>query len=683
VEFQPWPRRTRQSEGFARCWVKKKDSEKVNQENARKKTREDIGKIAPLPATIEPQLCKVIDEPPSGESWAHEIKFDGYRMQMRVQRGKVALITRKQLDWNARFPEIAAAGKRFPDCMLDGEIVATDARGITSFAMLQEALSSGRTDELVFFVFDLLWAQGRDLRGEPLEIRKILLEEYLGAVNKDERIRYVEHFETGGKAMLTAACKAGLEGIISKKLTARYAGGRADSWTKAKCRAGQEVVIGGWWGDNKKLRSLLIGVHRGDKFVYLGRVGTGFNAQNSADVLEALKPLKQPKSPFDRAIDVPRQASINWVKPVRVAEVEFANITSDGLLRQAAFKGLRDDKDAKSVVLEPHPELAKGDAAVPAKSLAKAKTIETPRRKNGDPEVLGITITHPSKVLWPKSKTSREVTKRELAEYYEMAADRLLLELKGRPLSLVRAPDGIDGERFFQRHALMGAAGEINTIKVKGEDKPFLAVEKPRDLVALGQAGVLEIHPWGSKAGDPETPARLVFDLDPNPDVSFADVIAAAKEMKARIEDCGLVAFVKTTGGKGIHVVTPIKGTPRSPATWRDAKLFAHVLCQTIEKDDPERYTTNMAKKQRGGKIFLDYLRNDRMATAVAAWSPRAREGATVAMPLKWSELTAKLDPKTFTLANVKALLSRPDPWADMMKSAGSLEAASRKLAKL
>ncbi|HEY1707420.1 MAG TPA: DNA ligase D [Rhizomicrobium sp.] len=621
----------------------------------------------------------MIDEPPIGEDWAHEIKFDGYRMQMRVQRGKVALITRKRLDWNERFPEITAAGRRFPDCMLDGEIVAIDERGITSFSMLQEALSSGKTGGLVFFVFDLIWAQGRDLRGEPLELRKMLLEEFLAAVNKDERVRYVEHFRTGGAAMLGAACKAGMEGIISKKLTARYAGGRADSWTKAKCRAGQEVVIGGWWGDNRKLRSLLIGVHRGNKFVYLGRVGTGFNAQNASVVLEALKPLKVPKSPFDRPIDVPRQANINWVKPVKVAEVEFATITSDGLLRQAAFKGLREDKDAKSVILEPHPELAKGDAAMPA----KAKAAEKPRFKNGDPEINGITITHASKVLWPKSKTSPAITKRELVEYYEMAAERLLPELKGRPLSMVRAPDGIEGERFFQRHALMGAAGEINTIKVKGEEKPFLAVEKARDLVALGQAGVLEIHPWGSKPGEPEVPARLIFDLDPNPDVSFAQVIAAAKAMKDRIEDSGLTAFVKTTGGKGIHVVTPIKGTPKSPITWPEAKLFAHALCQTMEKADSDRYTTNMAKKQRGGKIFLDYLRNDRMATAVAAWSPRAREGATIALPLKWSELTAKLDPKDFTIANAKALLKRADPWKDMPKAAASLEAASRKLVKL
>jgi bifunctional non-homologous end joining protein LigD len=616
----------------------------------------------------------------------HEIKFDGYRMQMRVERGKVKLITRKKLDWNERFPEITAAGRKLPDCMLDGEIVAMDKTGTSNFSMLQEALSSGKTGELVFFVFDLLWADGRSLAGESLETRKLLLETFLEEANSDPRLRYVEHFATDGGAMLKAACRAGLEGIISKKLSAPHRSGRSDLWTKAKCRAGQEVVIGGWWGDNRKLRSLLIGVHRGDEFVYLGRVGTGYNASNAGDLLEALKPLKQAKSPFSKRVDVPRQASINWVKPVKVAEVEFATITGDGLLRQAAYKGLREDKDAKSVVLEPHPEIGKEDDAMPtAKAATKATSggIVHKKQTGGDPEIMGITITHPNKVLWPKSKTTPDVTKRELVEYYEMAADRLLDELEGRPLSLVRAPDGINGEKFFQRHELMGAAGKISTIKVQGDKKPFLTVEKPSDLVALGQAGVLEIHPWGSKPGDPETPSRLIFDLDPNPDVSFADVIAAAKELKTRIEDCGLTAFVKTTGGKGIHVVTPIKGTPKSPIAWPEAKLFSHVLCQTMEKDDPERYTTNMAKKQRGGKIFLDYLRNDRMATAVAAWSPRAREGATIALPLKWSELNAKLNPKDFTIVNAKALLKRADPWKDMTKAASSLDAASRKLAKL
>jgi bifunctional non-homologous end joining protein LigD len=613
----------------------------------------------------------------------HEIKFDGYRMQMRVERGKVKLLTRKKLDWNERFPEITATGHKLPDCMLDGEIVAMDKNGASNFAMLQDALSSGKTGELVFFVFDLLWADGRSLAGESLETRKALLEVFLDETNKDPRLRYVEHFATDGRAMLKAACRAGLEGIISKKLSAPHRGGRGDLWTKAKCRAGQEVVIGGWWGDNRKLRSLLIGVHRGDEFVYLGRVGTGYNASNAGDLLEALKPLKQPKSPFSKKVPVPRQANINWVKPVKVAEVEFATITGDGLLRQAAYKGLREDKDAKSVVLEPHPEIGKEDTDMPAKTKPKASGIVHKKQTGGDPEIMGITITHPKKVLWPASKTAPEVTKLELVEYYKMAADRLLDELKGRPLSLVRAPDGIHGEKFFQRHELMGAAGKISTMKVQGDKKPFLAVEKASDLVALGQAGVLEIHPWGSKPGDPETPSRLIFDLDPNEDVSFADVIAAAKELKTRIEDCGLTAFVKTTGGKGIHVVTPIKGTPKSPITWPEAKLFSHVLCQTMEKDNPDRYTTNMAKKQRGGKIFLDYLRNDRMATAVAAWSPRAREGATIALPLKWSELTAKLKPKDFTIPNAKALLKRADPWKDMAKAAGSLDAASRKLAKL
>jgi len=268
-----------------------------------------------------------VGQPPSGRGWVHEIKFDGYRIQMRVERGRVKLITRKGLDWHERFPEIAAAGQRFPDCYLDGEIVALDRNGITSFAMLQDALSSGKTGDLVYFVFDLLWLQGRDLRSEPLAVRKQLLEEFLTQANEDPRIRYVEHFETDGGAMLEAARRARMEGIISKRLDAPYRAGRTDTWTKAKCRAGQEVVIGGWWGDNRQLRALLVGVHRDNGFVYLGRVGTGYSAQVASEVLEALKPLRQAKSPFVKNINIPRQSDINWVKPSMVAEVEFSNIT--------------------------------------------------------------------------------------------------------------------------------------------------------------------------------------------------------------------------------------------------------------------------------------------------------------------------------------------------------------------
>jgi bifunctional non-homologous end joining protein LigD len=626
---------------------------------------------------VPPQLCRIVAEPASGPLWGHEIKFDGYRMQLRVAHGKVRLLTRRGLDWTGRFAQIAQAANGFPDCLIDGEIVALNSDGISDFARLQDALAKESTDELIFFAFDLLYATGRDLRDVPLEQRKDLLESLLKRVNTSQRIRFVEHFTSNGGEILEAACRAGLEGIISKRLDAPYRSGRGDSWTKAKCRAGQEVVIGGWWGDDKNLRSLIVGAYKDGKLVYLGRVGTGFNATLAREVLDALRPLRQAKSPFAPDNRMPRQKGLNWVKPAKVAEVEFATITSDGLLRQASFKGLREDKSPRSVVPEAHPEAGQGELAVPTKSKTKSSV------RKGDPEICGITITHADKILWPASKTNPPVSKRELAEYYEAAADRLLPELKGRPLSLVRAPDGINGERFFQRHKLMGAAGKIATIRVAGEKEPFLAVSKACDLVALGQAGVLEIHPWGSKPGDPETPARLIFDLDPNPDVSFADVIAAAKEMKGRLEDCGLTAFVKTTGGKGIHVVTPIKGSTKVPATWEDAKLFAHVLCQTMERAGPEHYTTNMSKKQRGGKIFLDYLRNDRMATAVAAWSPRAREGATIAVPLKWSELNAKLDPKKFTIANAKALLRRADPWKDMAKAAGSLEMAKRKLARV
>jgi bifunctional non-homologous end joining protein LigD len=616
----------------------------------------------------------------------HEVKFDGYRMQLRVERGRAQLRTRKGLDWTQRFPEISADARHLPDCMIDGEICAIAADGIPSFAGLQQALSDGKTAGLVYFVFDIMFLQGVDLRREPLSMRKQMLAALVEKTKGTAHFRYVEHFATSGATFLKSACKANLEGIIAKRLDAPYRSGRSDLWTKAKCRGGQEIVIGGWWGGQTKIRSLLVGSFEGEDFVYRGRIGTGFNSENSGPTLHALNKLKRPASPFTKGVKPPRAREIIWVEPKLVAEVEYATITQDGLLRQASFKGLREDKPARSVSLEQPAKVQEAEERSEDEVMGAVATVPKngakKRAANSGNVVAGITISNPDKVLWPASKKAPEVGKLELARYYEMAAERMLPHIAKRPISLVRAPDGINGEKFYQRHVLAGVAHAL-AIPIAGEKQPFHGVNSVEGLVALAQAGVVEIHPWGAKPGDPETPERLIFDLDPAPDVPFDTVIESAKELRDVLAAIGFTPFVKTTGGKGLHVVVAIEGARNKPITWEDAKAFSLQVVELMAAAAPDRYVTNMSKKQRGGKIFLDYLRNARSATAVGPWSPRAREGAPIAVPLTWNQLKKGLDPSAFTIPAAAPLLKRADAWKDLAKSGYSVEAARKKLEKL
>ncbi len=601
----------------------------------------------------------------------HEIKFDGYRMQLRVAGGKAKLFTRKGLDWTAKFPEIAEEGSGLPDCIIDGEICAVDDKGVSDFGLLQNALSEQKTGGLVFYVFDCLYAAGYVLKDQPLRARKLALQAVLKGA-RVRRIHFVSHFSVESGDLLEAACRLDLEGIISKRLDGRYISGRNGDWTKAKCRGGQEVVIGAWRGSDSKLRSLLVGSHKDGKLVYMGRVGTGYTAATAHALLKQLKPLRSKTPTFPNA---PRDADINWVKPKLVAEIEYENVTSDGIFRQAAFKGLRMDKDAGSIV----PEVA-GNATPREK---RAMVTVTPKAKSSakaDATVLGITISHPDKVLWPKSKVGPAQTKLDLAKYMAAAAPRMLPHIAGRPVSVVRAPDGVDGEKFFQRHEMKGTAAPMLAIKVRGEPKPYLGVATAEALVALAQQAGIEIHPWGSKPGDPDIPERIIFDLDPAPDVPFARVIAGALDLRKRLTKLGLVPFVKTTGGKGLHVVVAVKGSGGRELSWPDVKAFARAVAEQMADQEPDLYTATMAKKARTGKIFVDYLRNDRTSTGVAPWSPRAREGATVAVPLKWSDLKTGLNPAKFTIATVGPLLKKADPWKDLAASAKPLAAAVAKL---
>ncbi|HEY5409408.1 MAG TPA: DNA ligase D [Caulobacteraceae bacterium] len=629
-----------------------------------------------LPRFVAPQLCKLVDRPPPGQGWVHEIKFDGYRLQLRVQKGKAQLRTRKGLDWSDRFPEIAKDGSKLADGLYDGEAVALDNDGKPDFAGLQAALSSGKTSALVLYLFDALFAEGEDLRALPLGDRKTRLQAIVQAAPGSRRLRYVEHFQSGGEAVLKSACRMDLEGVVSKRLDAPYRSGRSETWTKAKCRGGQEVVIGGWTTTGTAFRSLIAGVYRDGKLIHVGRIGTGFGQSKVERLMPRLKAVETDKSPFEGP-DAPRKAEgVHWVKPDLVAEIDFAGWTGDGHIRQASFKGLREDKPAKEVGAEGESaeEAVAKDAGAPSPATPK------PAGSASGSVVLGVSISNPGKALWPAEGGEPAVTKIEHARYLEAVSGWMIPHIKGRPCSLVRTPDGIEGEQhFFQRHGGAGTSSLITIVSVSGDRKPYIQIDTPEALIAAAQSGSTEFHPWNCQPGDPDTPGRLVFDLDPAPGLGFDAVIEAAKEVKRRLEDLGLVTFCKTTGGKGLHVVTPLA---RAKLDWPTAKAFAREVCVRMAADSPDRYLVNMAKAKRTGKIFLDYLRNDRMSTAVAPLSPRARPGAPVSMPLTWSQVRAGLDPHRFTVRTAPTLLGKTTAWEDYFESERSLAAAIKRLEK-
>jgi bifunctional non-homologous end joining protein LigD len=618
-----------------------------------------------MPDFIKPQLCKTVDRPPAGAGWVHEIKFDGYRVQLRVAGGAASIRTRSGADWTAKFPALAKAASALPDGILDGEITALNSQEIPDFAALQAALSEARTDDLVFFAFDLLVDETGDIRQQALRRRKAKLREILaGAPAKN--LRFVEHFETGGDAILQSACRLSLEGIVSKRLDAAYSSGRGDDWVKSKCRAGHEIVIGGWTTTNGAFRSLLAGVYHEGALVFVGRVGTGYGEAKVAKLLPELQKVKSRKSPFTGNNAPAADAGVHWTRPVLVAEIEFAGWTGAGSIRQAAFKGLRMDKTAREVV---------ADSPAPAPSGKLAKPAGP-----GGGRVMGVPLSHPDKPLWPDAGDGAAVTKRDLADYFEAVSDWMLPHIAKRPCSIIRAPDGISGAQFFQRHAMRGGSNLIDLMRVAGDRKAFLRIDRPEALIAIAQIGGLELHPWNCAPDDAETPSRLVFDLDPGPDVAFDTVIAAALEMRDVLRELGLTSFCKTTGGKGLHVVAPLAPRKNDGVDWPAAKAFARAVCTFMARANPDRYVVNMSKARRRGRIFLDYLRNDRMATAVAPLSPRARPGAPVSMPLDWEQVKNGLDPRRYTIRTVPKLLQETDAWAAYFESATTLKHAIKKL---
>jgi bifunctional non-homologous end joining protein LigD len=633
-----------------------------------------------MPEFIAPELCKLVEQPPSEAGWVHEVKFDGYRIQARVEDGQVVLRTRRALDWTRKFVPIVRAAASLPNGIYDGEIVALDKKGVPDFGILQAALAEEKADDLIYFVFDLLFASGDDFQNLPLRERKAALERIIEILGTDSVIRYVEHFDASGESILDNARKLSLEGIVSKKLDDIYRPGQRE-WTKTKCRPGQEVVLGGWTSEGDRFRSLLAGVYRDNHFTYIGRVGTGFSKDVVNRILPRLKELTVDRNPFEGR-NAPRYRSgIHWLKPELIAQIEFAGWTSKDNIRAGAFKGLRGDKTASEIGVEHAMPIEQVEPHNRVTTKTSSTIFAKPKLKRDvNADVNGIVISHPGKVMWPDASDGKPVTKLDLARYYASVGDWIINYIKGRPCSIVRAPDGIGGEHFLQRHAIQSSSKSLSTVKIPGDGEPYLQINTVEGLIAAAQVAALELHPWNCKPNAPDIPGRLIFDFDPAPDVDFSAVIQGARELHERLSILGLISFCKTTGGKGLHVVTPISQPKNRRLDWAVAKTFAETIVTEMAADSPNRYLTVMTKKDRSGRIFLDYLRNERTSTAVALLSTRARAGAPVSMPLDWGQVRAGLDPMRFTIRTAPELLAKSTAWKDYVNSERPFENAIRRL---
>ncbi|MGH9615748.1 MAG: DNA ligase D [Acidobacteriaceae bacterium] len=659
-----------------------------------------------LPHFVPPQLASQVTEAPEGPEWVHELKLDGYRMQGRIERprGKnsvsAKLITRSGLDWTHRMPDIAKALANFPvgSALLDGEVVVFDEQGNTNFADLQAAFQEGKRKPLTYVVFDLLHLNGHNLRRLPLERRKYILEKVLAYRKGDsDIIRYSEHLGTHGREIFKKACELGAEGIVSKKVSAPYLSGRSGSWLKIKCIRQQEFVIGGFTPPSKTgvgIGSLLLGYYRDGKLVYAGHTGTGFTQKGRVQMRKMLEEVRQPRPAFS---SVPSDAArdAKWVQPKYVCEVKFATWTADNLLRQASFQGLREDKAATEVTREMPVDAPESENRGEQKTRLKSQSVANsksrrhsasrdgvrstaskanPRKSAALGAAFPIQLTHPDKQVDSESK----LTKRELADYFWAVREHMLPHIANRPLSIVRCPQGSTSPCFFQKHVTDNLPDGIEGIDIRGRRsgavESYITISSELGLAGLAQMGVLEIHPWGSSNTDIEKADRLIFDLDPDEAIAWETLAESAREVRARLKkQCKLESYLKTTGGKGLHVVAPIE----PEHDWPVIKEFALGFARQMEAGNSRLYLTKMTKAARTGKIYIDYLRNERGATSIAPFSPRARHGAPVAVPMEWKELESANRPR-FLVAEFSEWKSRlrHDPWMAMLKKRQSIRAS-------
>jgi bifunctional non-homologous end joining protein LigD len=621
----------------------------------------------PLPRSQPLALAMIVEAPPEGDEWLHEIKHDGYRIVARIEEGEVRLVSRNGKDWTKEFPQVARAVGRLPagTALLDGEVAAVLPSGATSFQALQRR--ADQATPLVYFVFDLLHLDGWDLRAVSLEKRKEVLRRLLESA--PATLRFSDHVRGQGPAFFQKAREAGLEGVVSKRADAPYREGRGGDWRKAKCRLSQEVVIGGWTlpsNGQPSIGALHVGFYEDEQLVYAGKVGSGFSERLLADLLHRLEARRRATCPF-ASVPVEMKRGAHWVEPDLVAQVEFTQWTDEGRMRQPVFLGLREDRDPRHVVRE-RPGTVEGGgvdtvaAGRPWEALRQHATRT--RAANGDEivELLGVRLTHPDRIYYP----DLGFTKLDLALYYVSIADAVLPYLEGRPLTLVRCPDGVGGESFYQKKAGFWTPPQIRRFPVPGKAEEHLFVDSVPGLVALAQAGILEIHPWNSRVAHLEQPDQVIFDLDPDEALPFSRVTAAARRVRALLAERGLESFVKTTGGKGLHVCVPLA----PERGWEELEEFTRAAAQRLARDEPQTFTANLAKAQRKGKVYVDYLRNVRGANAVGVFSTRAKEGAPVSVPVDWDELDRLSGPRDFTVAEVPLRVlgqgsgQASDPWA-------------------
>lgn len=607
---------------------------------------------------VPTELALLVAQPPPAPGWVFEIKYDGYRIESLIEGGRARLLTRRGNNWSARAPGIAARLARLPveSAILDGEIVVLDAKGASRFSLLQQSLDGSRDGDLVYFVFDLLALDGDDLRALPLAERRTRLAALLRRARVTDRgpLRLGQRLEGNGNDLIRAACKLGLEGIIAKREGTPYRGKRNGDWVKIKCGHRQEFVVVGFTppnGSRPGIGSLLLAVYRDGALEYAGRVGSGIPVETLGALHTRLRRLARDRSPIrGRITGLP--AGTVWVSPEVVVEVSFTEWTSDGRLRHPVFQGIREDKPATDVRRE--------EPMPPTTNAAKASgRRRSPAR---DDAVAGVTITHPDRVIFADAK----ISKRELAEHFARVAPVMLPHVAGRPLSLVRCPEGVGAPCFFQKHWTGKLPPTLDTVAIEqsdGKKHPYVVVHDAAGLVTLAQWGIVEVHPWGARADAPDRPDRVIFDLDPGPGVTWGAVREATSGLRALLQELGLESWLKTSGGKGLHVELPVARR----VTWDDVADFSRAVAERMAAEFPDRFIARASKAARRGVIFVDWLRNTRGATAVAPWSPRARPAAGVSVPVDWSALDSVQSGDAWTIATVAAAPPRRDPWRGML----------------